>query len=406
MTSFSFVRFLSMEVLGFTLVVIACVALFILAKRKFGLGKPFVVSFSVLLIGLFLFVLLPQFGPYSPFPFYVKTFGPADGPDIPIKNIPTFLKSKFEVVSDIARDPTDLPPPLTRTTNEKVHVDLETKEVIAEIAPGIKYNYWTFNGKVPGPFVRVLEGDTVEVSIKNNPTSIHPHNIDFHAVTGPGGGATVTNVNPGETKTFTFKALNPGLYVYHCAHPNVSTHMAHGMYGLILVEPKGGLLKVDKEFYIMQGELYTQGAFGKKGMQIFDAGKMLSGDPQYIVWNGRTGGATGTMKANTSETVRIFAGNGGVSLISSFHVIGEIFDRVYHEGTIGGLINKNIQTTLIPAGGSTMVEFGLEVPGKYILVDHALSRLDRGAWGVLEVTGSENKEVFDGVADHAHDHGH
>jgi nitrite reductase (NO-forming) len=395
-----------MEVLGFILVVVACIALFVLAKRKFDLGKPFVVSFGILIVGLFLFVFLPQFGPYSPFPFYVKTFGPADGPDIPIKNIPTFLKSRFDVVPDIARDPNDLPPSLTRTTNEKVHVDLETREVIAEIAPGIKYNYWTFNGTVPGPFVRVLEGDTVEVSITNNPTSIHPHNVDFHAVTGPGGGATVTNVNPGETKTFTFKALNPGLYVYHCAHPNVSTHMAHGMYGLILVEPKGGLPKVDKEFYIMQGELYTQGALGKKGMQIFDAGKMLSGDPQYIVWNGRTGGATGTMKATTGETVRIFAGNGGVSLISSFHVIGEIFDRVYHEGTIGGLINKNIQTTLIPAGGSTIVEFGLQVPGKYILVDHALSRLDRGAWGTLDVIGEENKEVFDGVADPGHSHGH
>lgn len=396
-----------MDILGFLLVVGACLALFILAKRKFGLGKPFIISFCVMLVGLFLFIFLPQFGPYSPFPFNMKTFGPSVGPDIPVKNLPRFFKNTFEEVSDIARDPTDLPPPLTRTTNETVHVNLETKEVIAEIAPGIKYNYWTFDGTVPGPFIRVLEGDKVELSIKNNPSSIHPHNIDFHATTGPGGGATVTTVNPGETKIFTWKALSPGLYVYHCAHPNVATHMAHGMYGLILVEPKGGLPKVDKEFYIMQGELYTQGALGKTGTQIFDANKMLSGDPQYIVWNGRIGGTVGTMQANTDETVRIFAGNGGVNLISSFHVIGEIFDRVYHEGGIGGLVNKNIQSTLIPAGGSTIVEFGLEVPGKYILVDHALSRLDRGAWGTLEVSGEENKEVFDGVADHdGKNHGH
>lgn len=404
MFSFSAVRFLSMETVGFFLVVAACIVLFILAKRKLKLGWPFVITFSILVVGLFLFIFLPKFGPYSPYPFYFKTFGPGDGPDIPIVNLPTFVKNKdrFEKVSDISRDPTDLPPPLTRKVNEKVQIALETKEVIAEIAPGIDYNYWTFNGTVPGPFIRVLEGDTVELSIKNNPTSLHPHNIDFHATTGPGGGATVTTVDPGETKTFTWKALSPGLYVYHCAHPNVATHMAHGMYGLILVEPKGGLPKVDKEFYIMQGELYTQGALGKKGMQIFDANKMLSGDPQYIVWNGRVGGATGTMKANTGESVRIFAGNGGVSLISSFHVIGEIFDRVYHEGGINGLINNNIQSTLIPAGGSTIVEFGLEVPGKYILVDHALSRLDRGAWGVLEVSGKENKEIFDGVPDHNH----
>lgn len=406
--SFSFARFLSIEVLGFLLIIVACVTLFFLTKRKFGLGRPYVISFSVLIIGLFLFIFLPIFGPYSAFPFQFKTFGPGAGPDIPVKNLPTFFKNKnkFEKVSDIARDPTDLPPPLIRTINEKVHITLETKEVIAEIAPGIKYNYWTFDGTVPGPFIRVLEGDTIELSIKNNPISIHSHNIDFHATTGPGGGATVTTVAPGETKTFTWKALAPGLYVYHCAHPNVATHMAHGMYGLMLVEPKGGLPKVDKEFYIMQGELYTQGALGKEGMQVFDANKMLSGDPQYIVWNGRTGGATGTMKANTGETVRIFAGNGGVNLISSFHVIGEIFDKVYIEGGIGGLTNKNIQSTLIPAGGSTIVEFGLEVPGKYILVDHALSRLDRGAWGVLEVLGKENKEVFDGVIDHDHNTGH
>jgi len=397
-----------MDILGFFLIAIAYVALFILAKRKFGLGRPFVISFTTLMVGLFLFIFLPQFGPYSSFPFYIKTFGPSAGPDIPVKNLPTFYKNRnnYEFVSDIARDPNDLPPPLTRTENETVHINLETKEVIAEIAPGIRYNYWTFDGTVPGPFIRVLEGDTVELAIKNNPTSIHPHNIDFHATTGPGGGATVTTVEPGETKTFTWKALNPGLYVYHCAHPNVATHMAHGMYGLILVEPLGGLPKVDKEFYIMQGELYTQGALGKQGMQIFDANKMLSGDPQYVVWNGRTGGATGTMKANTGETVRIFAGNGGVSLVSSFHVIGEIFDRVYHEAGIEGLINKNVQSTLIPAGGATIVEFGLEVPGKYILVDHALSRLDRGAWGTLEVSGEENKEIFDGAADHVHNHGH
>jgi nitrite reductase (NO-forming) len=200
------------------------------------------------------------------YPFKIKTFGPAEDPGIPFSKIFSFLGNleKFEKVSEIAEDPNNIPPPISRNTLETVELNLETKEVVAEFAPGIKMNYWTFNGKVPGPFLRVREGDTVKLNLTNNITSLHHHNIDLHAVTGPGGGAVVTNVKPGETKTLTFKALNPGLYVYHCAMPNVATHMAHGMYGLILVEPEEGLPEVDKEFYVMQGEFYTTGKLGKK----------------------------------------------------------------------------------------------------------------------------------------------
>ena len=401
-------RFLALDTLGFILVIGASVALFLLARKKFSLDRKWTITFILFVLGFFLFFFLPKFGPISEYPFYFKTFGPSDGPDIPTKNLPTYFNNekRFERVDDIARNPNEIPAPITRTNSETVHINLETQEVIAEIAPGIKYNYWTFNGRVPGPFIRVREGDTVELSITNSGTSLHNHNIDFHATTGPGGGATVTTVEPGQTKSFTWKALNPGLYVYHCAHPNVATHMAHGMYGLILVEPVEGLPPVDHEFYVMQGELYTEGALGREGLQIFDANAMLAGDPQYVVWNGRTGGVVDNMQAKVGETVRMYVGNGGVNLISSFHVIGEIFDKVYPEGGLGGLINENIQTTLVPAGGASIVEFGLEVPGKYILVDHALSRLDRGAWGTLEVTGPENKEIFDGIIDTTHKHGH
>jgi nitrite reductase (NO-forming) len=233
------------------------------------------------------------------------------------------------------------------------------------------------------------------------------HNIDLHAVTGPGGGATVTNVNPGESKVLTFKTLNPGLYVYHCAHTNVAVHMAHGMYGLILVEPKGGLSKVDKEFYVMQGELYASDKIGSRGLQLFSPQKMLNSLPEFIVFNGRVGGALQNMTVQRGERVRMYVGNGGVNLISSFHVIGEIFDTVYPEGAIGlgGALLHNVQTTIIPAGGASIVEFDTEVPGKYILVDHALSRMDRGAYGALVVEGEDNHAVFDGVAD-VHDHGH
>ncbi len=313
----------------------------------------------------------------------------------------------MDKVTDIARDPKDVSSSVTRIAPDLVKISLETKEVIGSMADGVELNYWTFNGTVPGPFLRVNEGDTVELNLANNSSSVHNHNIDLHAVTGPGGGAGVTNIAPGESKTFSFKALNPGLYVYHCAHPNVATHMAHGMYGMILVEPKEGLPKVDKEFYIMQGEFYSKGDLGDKGLQIFDAQKMLDGKPEYVVFNGRTGGIIDKMQAKTGERIRIYVGNGGVNLISSFHVIGEIFDVVYPEGSmgLGTTVNKNIQTTLVPAGGATVVEFTVDVPGKYILVDHALARLDRGAWGTLEVTGDANPEIFNaGEGSHSHDH--
>jgi nitrite reductase (NO-forming) len=339
----------------------------------------------------------------------VKTFGPADGPAIPVKNILEFFGKSpdMERVTDIARDPNDLPSPITRVSEDHVKMVLETREVIGKMADGIEFNYWTFNGRVPGPLLRAREGDTVELTLKNNPTSIHHHSIDLHAVTGPGGGATVTNTAPGESKTFTFKALNPGLYVYHCATPNVASHMTHGLYGLILIEPKGGLPKVDKEFYLMQGEFYSTGDLGKNGLQIFDAQKMLDGQPQYIVFNGRLNGAVGKMNIKTGESVRFFVGNGGVNLVSSFHIIGEIFDRVYPEAAIGSgsSLLQNVQSTIIPAGGASIVELKFDVPGKYILVDHALARLDRGAWGTIAATGDQNPEIFSGVAD-THSKGH
>ncbi|RJQ31545.1 nitrite reductase, copper-containing [Candidatus Parcubacteria bacterium] len=333
-------------------------------------------------------------------PVFLKTFGPAAGPQLPLKNVFTFLKNikKYEK-ADIAKDPSDVPGAIGRKVPAEVNVEIETKEVIGEMAPGVFFNYWTYNGQVPGPLIRARAGDKVNVTIKNHPTSLHMHNIDLHAVNGPGGGAIVSNVDPGESKTFSFKALNPGLYVYHCAHPNVAAHMTHGMYGMILIEPEEGLPEVDKEFYIMQGEFYSSGALGKKGLQIFDAKKMLDGHPEYIVFNGKTESLNGKMKAKVGDTVRLYVGNGGVNLLSSFHVIGEIFDNVYPEAAIGSEPNKNVQTTTIPAGGASIVEFKIDAPGRYVLVDHALARLDRGAWGILEAEGEENKEIFDGVED-------
>jgi len=244
--------------------------------------------------------------------------------------------------------------------------------------------------------LRITEGDVVEVSLTNDPTSLHDHSIDLHAVTGPGGGAVLTQVAPGETKTFQFKALNPGLYVYHCATANVSTHNSHGQYGLILVEPKGGLPKVDKEFYVMQGELYTTGQIGKKGLMVFDTEALLDGIPSYVTFNGRIESAP-RMHAKVGDTVRMYVGNGGVNLISSFHVIGEIFDTVYPNASMGGALEHNTQTAVVLPGGASIVEFKLDVPGNYLLVDHALARMNKGAWAVLEVSGDDNPEIFKAV---------
>src|SRR6266545_1560573 len=303
------------------------------------------------------------------------------------------------VGEDIARDPTDIPVSIGIRAATTVRLDLEVMEVVGQLADGTTFPYWTFNGKVPGPFFRVRVGDTVEVHLKNNPNSTMNHSVDFHAVTGPGGGAVFTSSAPGVETMFTFKALNPGLYVYHCATPMVAEHISNGMYGMILVEPEGGLPKVDREFYVMQGEIYTTGKFGEQGMQMPDTEKLLNETPDYYVLNGEVGALTANhpLKANVGETVRIFFGVGGPNKTSAFHVIGEIFDRVYNLASVTTPPMTDVQTTLVPPGGATMVEFQVQVPGRYILVDHALSRLQRGLAGYLYVTGDDQPEILNGT---------
>jgi nitrite reductase (NO-forming) len=291
-----------------------------------------------------------------------------------------------------------VPPPIDRTGNARVIVDLETTEVQGPLADGVRYTFWTFGGTVPGPFVRVRVGDVVQIRLKNADKSLHPHSIDLHAVTGPGGGAAVTQLGPGQQGAFEFRALNPGLYVYHCATPSVPEHIANGMYGLILVEPEKGLPRVDREYYVMQGEFYTKGKTLAAGLQALDSAKLTAERPEYVVFNGKMGAllGDGTVKANVGERVRFFVGNGGPNLISSFHVIGEIFDTVYPEGALGGgTPAKNVQTTLVPAGGAAVVEMTVQVPGRFLLVDHSIVRaMEKGALGVLEVAGAEQPGIF------------
>ncbi|MCB0420486.1 MAG: nitrite reductase, copper-containing [Bdellovibrionales bacterium] len=293
--------------------------------------------------------------------------------------------------------PPNVPPPIARKHNTKLIVNLEVIEKKMNIAKGVEYTFWTFGGTVPGSFIRIKEGDEVEFHFKNHPSSKMPHNIDLHAVTGPGGGAAASFTSPGHESVFSFKALNPGLFVYHCATAPVGMHIANGMYGLILVEPREGLPKVDREYYVMQGDFYTKGKFGIQGYQPFDMEKAIDERPTYVVFNGSTNSMTGenALKAGVGETIRLFVGNGGPNLVSSFHVIGEIFDTVFPEG--GSVPNHNIQTTLVPAGGAAIVEFKVEVPGNLVLVDHSIFRtFNKGSLGLIKVEGPENKAIYSG----------
>ena len=303
--------------------------------------------------------------------------------------------SELPVIDAIMTHAPEVPPPTDRDHPAKVRVKMETVEKTMTMEDGVEYHYWTFNGDVPGQMIRVREGDTVEVEFSNNPSSTVPHNVDFHAATGQGGGAEATFTAPGHTSTFSFKALQAGLYIYHCAVAPVGMHIANGMYGLILVEPKEGLPKVDKEFYIVQGDFYTKGKKGAQGLQPFDMDKAIAEQPEYVVFNGHVGSIAGdnALKAKAGETVRMYVGNGGPNLVSSFHVIGEIFDKVYVEG--GKLINENVQSTLIPAGGAAMIEFKVDIPGSYTVVDHSIFRaFNKGALGQLKVEGDENPEIM------------
>lgn len=346
-------------------------------KPKYVIMKKIVIIATAVIVSVCLFITCSPSGEELIAPVDIKTEG----------------KSEAELTS-----PPLVPAPVGKRQATKLVVNMEIVEKEGEMADGVKYIYWTFGGSVPGSFIRTREGDEVEFHLRNHPNNKLPHNIDLHAVTGPGGGAKSSFVAPGHEVVFSFKVINQGLYVYHCATAPVAMHIANGMYGLILVEPAGGLPPVDKEYYVMQGDFYTKGKNGAPGLQAFNMQKAVDEHPDYVVFNGKVNALTGNkaLTAKLGETVRLFVGNGGPNLISSFHVIGEIFDKVYVEG--GEMINKNVQTTLIPAGGAAIVEFKVEVPGTFILVDHALSRtFNKGSLGMLNVSGDANKLVYSGT---------
>ena len=287
----------------------------------------------------------------------------------------------------------NVPPPLNRDAPATMVIKLEAKEYVSEIDDGVKYGYWSYNGTVPGPMARVRVGDTVEIHLSNPKSNTQPHNIDMHAVNGVHGGAALSTVAPGEEKVFSFTAMAPGLYMYHCAAGAIVDHIANGMYGLILVEPKGGLPAVDREFYVMQSEFFATEP--ENGKADFDLQRGLDENPTYVVFNGKVGALLdeNALTAKVGDKIRIYFGNIGPNSASSFHIIGEIFDQVYAGGGIGGDLQKNIQTTLVPAAGATIVEFKVDYPGSYVLVDHSIFRVAKGAIGHLTVEGPKNPQV-------------
>ncbi len=301
-------------------------------------------------------------------------------------------------VVDIVRDPAQVPPSVGDRAATTVKVELVAKEVIGVLDPasGTTYRYWTFNGKVPGPMLRVRQGDNVQVTVRNDPSSKMVHSVDFHAALGPGGGAALSQVVPGQEKTFTFQATTPGLYVYHCGTPMIGDHIANGMYGLILVEPAGGMPHVDHEFYVMQGEIYTVAPKGKPGLQAFSEAKLLQESAEYFVFNGAVDALTKEhpLKANAGETVRILFGDAGPNATSSFHVVGQIFTKDFQLGSLTSPPVNGVQTASIPAGGAAILELKTTTAGQFAFMDHAMARMAKGLMGVLQVQGDQNAELM------------
>jgi nitrite reductase (NO-forming) len=308
---------------------------------------------------------------------------------------PALEAIKGEEVAVMTAAP-NVPPPITRRHPTKVRLNIEVREHTKTLADGVSYTFWTFGDDTPGNFIRVRVGDLVETHLSNHPDNSVAHNIDFHAASGPGGGGEASFVAPGHAVTFSWRALAPGLYLYHCVAAPAGLHIANGMYGLILVEPQEGMPKVDQEYFIVQGEFYTDAPFGTRGKRNFSLEKALQERPDYVVFNGQVGALMGekALRAKAGESIRLYLGNAGPSLLSSFHIVGEIFDNVYGEG--GSKINQhNVQTTIVPVGGAAMVEFVAEVPGSYQMVDHSMFRaFNKGAMGGLEIEGAARPDVF------------
>lgn len=324
---------------------------------------------------------------------------PAPGTDAEREPVADGSVYGLPVVARVAGVPDAIPGPITRRTSRTVEETLTVKEAACEIEPGVFFPYMTFDGQIPGPMLRVRQGDEVRLRLENPSGNRRLHNVDLHAVYGPGGGAEATRAGPTQANEFVFQARYPGAFVYHCAIATMDMHISSGMFGMILVEPPEGLPAVDREIYVGQHELYTDTPHGEKGHHRFSLERMKREDPNYVLLNGAkyglTGDRHGAVEARVGETVRVFFANGGPNLTSSFHPIGNVFSKLWREGAVMSRPERYVQTAPVPPGSTLVAEMELEVPGPVKLVDHALSRVARkGMLGVLDVKGPERPEVF------------
>jgi copper-containing nitrite reductase len=304
----------------------------------------------------------------------------------------------------------DVPPPITRDYPVLLEVKLTASTKTRQLTNAYKYEQWTFNGTVPGPFIRARVGDVVELHLTNRDETGNTHNVDCHAFMGPGGGAPITSADESETKTARFKLLWPGLFVYHCAAAPVPVHIANGMYGLMYVQPaEGDLPAVDREYYVMQSEFYHEppevsDENGRPSSTVeFSYPGGLREEPNVVAFNGSESAVTRDrpLKAKTGESIRIFFGNAGPNLTSSFHILGGNFTTAYRDGDVVSPPGRYLQTVSVPPGGAAILDTQLLVPGVYSFVDHAIFRLDKGAVGFLNVSGKPRPDIYQGLQEPA-----
>lgn len=306
---------------------------------------------------------------------------------------------QMPLVKRVAANPAAVPAPIRRSQAAHHTLTLTAREVVAEIEPGLKFLYMTFDGQVPGPLLRIRVGDTVQLTFRNPRENLMPHTVDFHAVYGPGGGMEALLAKPGQEKGLYFKALYPGSFVYHCAVADLDYHIASGMYGMIVVEPEQGLPPVSREFYLGQNEMYVGQSAGPDGYRTFDFDALLRENPTHVLLNGQKKAVTpdgyGALKAKVGETIRIFFVNGGPNLASSFHPIGNIWTRVWGNGSFRTAADAYMQTVTVGPGSTLVGDLALPVPGSVRLVDHAITRVVRkGMLAVIDVAGPAQPQIF------------
>jgi len=303
-------------------------------------------------------------------------------------------------VEQVAADPTDLPDPVDWSEPKHHDITLTAEEVTAEIEDGVTFDFMTFDGQIPGPMIRVRQGDTISFTLENAPENNMPHNVDMHAIYGTGGGAVATTANPGESNAESFTAMYPGAYIYHCAVPNLDYHISSGMFGMIVVEPEEGLPAVDQELYYGQHEIYTDKPTGTKGHHGFDMGAMKAENPTYVVLNGEkyaySAAKYGPTEVQKGDSVRVFMVDGGPNLTSSFHPIGNVWSTLYPQGSFTSDPHRDIQTQPVAPGSCVVADMETPVPSRIKLVDHALSRVARkGLLAEIDVLGEKEPELFD-----------